>query len=99
MADRHARRELERKLDDALPDGRRIWDPAFVALYQLEPTWATAVICYRCLYVAIVPTLPAKAFSYTCSQCGLLTPLDPPREVLEALRPGGGLVVPRRALS
>jgi hypothetical protein len=92
---KRARHELERKLADALPDGRRVWDPAFVALYQLEPTWATAVICYRCLYVAIVPSIPSRPIQHTCSQCGLVTPLAPPPEVLEAVRPGIPLVDPR----
>src|SRR4051794_24766505 len=94
MPDRRARRELERKLDEGMPDGRRVWDPSGAAVYQIEPTWATAVICYRCLYVGLIPTLPAKPLTWTCSSCGHRLRLDPPGEVLEAIRPGGTLVVP-----
>jgi len=102
MPDKRARHELERKLDEALPEGRNVWDPTGAALYQLEPSWATAVICYRCLYVGLMPTLPARPLVWTCSQCGLAIKLDPPGEVLEAQRPAGSLIVPtaqRRRLS
>jgi hypothetical protein len=93
MSDKRARRELERKIAE-LPEGRRIWDPLGTAVYQLEPTWATAVICFRCLYVGLMPTLPARALSWTCSQCGTVIRLEPPGEVLEAVRPLGELIVP-----
>lgn len=99
---RRARRELARKLDDALPDGRHVWDPNGVAVYQLEPSWATALVCFRCLYVGLMPTLPARPLAWTCSQCGQVTKLEPPGEVLEAIRPAGSLIVPpsqRRRLS
>lgn len=102
MPDKRARHELERKLDDALPAGRNVWDPNGVALYQLEPTWATAVICFRCLYVGLMPTIPARPLTWRCSQCGLRVRLEPPGEVLEAVRPGGTLILPpstRRRLS
>lgn len=94
MPDRRARLELERKVADVLPEGRRVWDRNFTALYQLEPAWATAVICYRCLYVGLMPTIPARPLNWTCSSCGLVVPLDPPGEVLEAIRPAGTLITP-----
>jgi hypothetical protein len=81
-----------------MPDGRHVWDPACVAVDQLEPTWATAVICLRCLYVGIVPSIPSRPITWTCSSCRLVIPLTPPGEVLEAIRPAGQPVVaaPRR---
>lgn len=95
-ANRRARRELERKLGDAVPDGRRVWDPTFAALYQLEPSWLTAVICTGCLYVGIVPSIPSKPLTWTCGSCGRRIELNPPGEVLEAIRPPGTLVLASR---
>lgn len=85
MPDRKALRELRAKLDGGgLDEGRRVLDLSATAIYQLEPTWATAIVCVGCHYVALVPKLPVRSLMWTCSQCRRSQRLDPPIEVLIA---------------
>jgi hypothetical protein len=89
VPDARALRELERAFEAFADTGAvRYRDPAGVAIYQVAPTWATAIACTRCLYVAIMPTLPAKPIvHWECSRCGAIWTLLPPLEVRAALRP------------
>lgn len=82
--DRGARHALESKVDELAP-GVRHWDRLGTALYQLEPSWITAVACVCCYHVALIPSLPkVPKLTWTCSACGVLIPLEPPPEVLAA---------------
>lgn len=78
---------LERALGE-FDDGKRYRDRIGPAIYQLEPQWATAILCTACLYVAIIPRLPRlMTFVHTCSQCGARIRLAPPAEVFSATPP------------
>lgn len=75
---------LERALGE-LGGGKHYPDRLGPAIYQVEPSWATAILCRRCQYVAIIPRLPRKhLFSHQCSSCGASITLAPPAEVLDA---------------
>lgn len=77
---------LERALEAlAEPNAKRYRDTFGPAIYQVEPTWATAILCQRCQYVAIIPRLPRRPiFTHECSSCGAVIRLAPPLEVLGA---------------
>lgn len=82
MNDSRARYNLERAIAE-VPDGTRYQDPSGLAVYQTEPSWATAVACPRCLYVAVLPTIPRRpVLRYVCSQCSSAITLMPPLQVL-----------------
>ncbi len=82
--DRQTRHALEAKTAELAP-GVRHWDRLGTALYQVEPSCITAVVCIRCLHVAIIPSLPkVPKLSWTCSACGTRIPMEPPPEVLAA---------------
>lgn len=85
--DRRARLELERQLGEAeIEAGTRYWDKLGTAIYQVEPAWLTAIVCIRCLYISIIPTLPKSLrFAYECARCGQRIQLEPPSEVLAAM--------------
>lgn len=75
--------ELERALGE-LEGGKRYRDRLGPAVYQLEPTWATAILCPACRYVAIIPRLPRKRlFAHECSSCQARITLAPPAEVFD----------------
>jgi hypothetical protein len=84
VPDRRALRELEGHLADAGLEGRRMFDLAGVAIYQLEPNEATAIACHSCLYVSMVPSLPKRSLVYACPRCGAMQRLAPPLEVMFA---------------
>lgn len=82
MPDRKALHELEAAIADAGLEGRRMLDMSAVAIYQLEPTWGTAIACVGCFYVSLIPKLPRRALAWTCPRCGAMQRLAPPLEVL-----------------
>lgn len=87
-----ARVDLERFLEP-LEGQLIVREPPFGrprAVYQLAPTWATAIACYGCQYVALVMSLPARSMAWKCPRCGNGVALDPPASVLLAPRPADG---------
>lgn len=94
--DRRTEAALGRALE-AFPAERVYHDRVGPAVYVLEPSWATLIACYRCLYVALVPSIPrVLRMTYHCESCGALIPLEPPSEILAAHDP---LAVVRGPLS
>lgn len=82
---------LERALGE-LGDGKRYPDRIGPAMYQVEPSWATAILCAACQYVAIVPRLPRRhLFTHECTSCGARITLAPPAEVMDAAPPSSVL--------
>ena len=89
--------ELERALGE-IDIGKRYRDTVGPAIYQVEPTWATAILCARCGFVALIPTLPRTlSFVHRCSSCGQAIRLAPPLDVIAAGPPSS--VVPSRQVS
>jgi len=66
---------------------RQYQDRIGPAIYQVEPTWRTVVLCLRCGFVGLILSIPRRATTWMCGQCGWSTPLSPPREVLEVPEP------------
>lgn len=91
--DRGARRILEAAVDSlaaGTPAGqsRVYFDLIGPAVYQTEPAWRTAVLCLRCAHVGLIISIPRKPrLTWTCSQCGWVAPLEPPRAVLDTPDP------------
>ncbi len=82
--DARIERSLEAFLEGFGP-GRIYRDKIGPAVYILEPSWATAIACHRCHYIALVPSIPAVVrLTHRCGQCRALIPLEPPAEVLSA---------------
>lgn len=88
---------LERAMGE-LDIGKRYPDTLGPAIYQVEPSWATAILCTACQYVAIIPSLPRLfTFVHECSSCGARIRLAPPAEVIGAGPPSS--VLPSRSIS
>jgi hypothetical protein len=86
VADRAAQRRLGETLEPFAPPGA-VWrfDPIGPAVYQLEPTWATAILCPHCEFVSLVPSLPRLLeLTHWCPACSKPVLLRPPADVLAA---------------
>lgn len=90
-ADRAGRLELERFLAGFEQDGRTYYDLEGLAVYKLEPTPRTAILCRACRYISLVPSVPRRRLVHECPRCAAAQRLTPPLEVL-AVRPAA---VPR----
>lgn len=85
MPDRKALHELEATVaDSGMLDGHRLLDLAGVAIYQLEPSMATAIACPSCFYVSLLPSIPKRSLLYVCPRCEHPQRLSPPLEVMFA---------------
>lgn len=87
MADRRSVRELRGFLEGLAGDGRVYLDLSGPAVYQLEPSWRTAVLCQACRYIGLVMSIPRRPITWRCPRCGDRVALAPPLEVLAAPAP------------
>jgi DNA-directed RNA polymerase subunit RPC12/RpoP len=94
MADRAAQRRLVDAIDPFAPAGSRwVFDPIGTAIYQLEPTWVTAILCPYCEFVTLVPSLPRLLeLTHWCPACAKRVLLRPPSDVLAAAPPSSPLI-------
>lgn len=81
--DRSSERELGRILE-ALPGDAILRDLVGPAVYRLEPTWLTAVLCRTCGFIHLVVSIPARPFVWACPRCAHRERLEPPAAVLAA---------------
>lgn len=67
--------------------GRIYRDLAGPAIYRLEPSWRTVVMCLACHFLTLIPTIPRRATVHACSRCGTRVLLIPPPAVIEVPEP------------
>jgi hypothetical protein len=88
--DRKAERELRAYLDGLGSDAQIVRDLEGPAVYQLAPTWATAILCVHCRYIGLVMSLPRRPLTWSCSRCDRSVRQVPPLQVLVARSPSTG---------
>lgn len=87
MPDKGSERELRGYLDKLEGDGRTYRDLTGSAVYQLEPSWRTAILCTTCRYIGLVLSIPRRPMTWRCPRCAHQVRLTPPLEVLAAKDP------------
>lgn len=92
MADRDTQRRLRAALEAFETEPGVIYavDQTGPAVYRLEPSWLTALLCLGCGFVTLRLGLPRLLRqTLACGTCGAPIGIEPPFEVLAARLPAG----------
>ncbi len=89
--DRDTERRLRASLEQlAQPGERYAIDATGPAVYRLEPSWLTAILCTSCGFVTLRMGLPRLLRQVVeCGTCHTPIGLEPPAEVIGARLPIG----------